>query len=293
MYSILIPVYNYDVRELVSSIHLQAEKLDVPFEIIVLDDASTDAIAANNQQVASIPQTTYEVLPMNVGRGSIRKKLAERAQFNRLLFLDCDVQINNPHFIANYLDNKDDLVVIGGIAYQDAQPNSPRHMLRWLYGTQREQKSALERSKMRFSHFVASNIMIDRKVFLDIPLDEEINGYGHEDTMLGLRIIEKGIQIKQIDNPVTHLGLDDSQAFLEKSLSGVKNLARLYKSNLVGSQLKLIKTYERLNTFGIRKLILAGLKQCIPFFERNLLGPKPNLRYFDLWKLYHFAISCE
>ena len=43
MLSILIPTYQYDCSRLVNDLHLQAQQLGVPYEIIVADDASPDA----------------------------------------------------------------------------------------------------------------------------------------------------------------------------------------------------------------------------------------------------------
>ncbi len=40
MLSILIPVYNFDVRKLVHQLHEQGLLLEIPFEIICVDDAS-------------------------------------------------------------------------------------------------------------------------------------------------------------------------------------------------------------------------------------------------------------
>ncbi|MBK9490088.1 MAG: hypothetical protein IPO07_15930 [Haliscomenobacter sp.] len=39
MLSILIPIYNYDVRHLVGELQRQAEELSLTYEICLLDDA--------------------------------------------------------------------------------------------------------------------------------------------------------------------------------------------------------------------------------------------------------------
>ncbi len=41
MLSILIPVYNFNSRPLLESLHSQAEALNIEYEIVVADDAST------------------------------------------------------------------------------------------------------------------------------------------------------------------------------------------------------------------------------------------------------------
>ena len=41
MLSILVPVYNFNSRPLLERLHSQAEALNIEYEIIVADDAST------------------------------------------------------------------------------------------------------------------------------------------------------------------------------------------------------------------------------------------------------------
>ena len=52
MISILIPVYNYDVTELVAELHRQCMDLGMPFEILCYDDGSQSDFKAKNQIIA-------------------------------------------------------------------------------------------------------------------------------------------------------------------------------------------------------------------------------------------------
>ena len=291
MISILVPVFNVDIRTVVKELHRQAELIKIPFEIICLDDHSNTRF--QNDSISSLSNCRYEVLPKNVGRGEIRRQLARKAKYGHLLFLDCDVRINQADFLENYIKNIDCPVVIGGIEYDENPPKDKSKYLRWIYGKEREQKSADERSKMKFSHFVASNLLIEKQLFLSIAQGNEISGYGHEDTLLGIKILEKGIIIKHIDNPVEHLGLDSAEVFLEKSLSGVNNLVRLYKSHQVGRQLRIIDLFVRLEKYWLKKITKALLKIMLPVLESNLKSINPRLSYFDMWKLYHFLLFCK
>lgn len=51
MLSILIPVYNFNSRPLLESLHSQAEALNIEYEIVVADDASTLC----KEEIAGIP----------------------------------------------------------------------------------------------------------------------------------------------------------------------------------------------------------------------------------------------
>ena len=90
MLSILIPVFNYDVRAFVKCLSDQSVALEVSVEIICLDDASAATFQALNAEVASLPNVEYSVSEVNLGRSAIRNAMVEKAQFEHLLFLDCD-----------------------------------------------------------------------------------------------------------------------------------------------------------------------------------------------------------
>ncbi len=51
MLSILIPVYNYDVRKLVYDLHRQVTGAAVSFEMILLDDGSQQTFIDMNRQL--------------------------------------------------------------------------------------------------------------------------------------------------------------------------------------------------------------------------------------------------
>ena len=92
MLSILIPAYNYDVLPLVQELHNQASKAGIAFEIIVLDDASPDKKTVEGNQKAGLYEFTEFIINQNnSGRTLTRKKLAEKAKYDTLLFLDADV----------------------------------------------------------------------------------------------------------------------------------------------------------------------------------------------------------
>jgi hypothetical protein len=63
MLSILIPIYNFDVRRLVSELDRQAALLDVSCEICCLDDASEISFSTKEQGVRSqLAHVRYEEL---------------------------------------------------------------------------------------------------------------------------------------------------------------------------------------------------------------------------------------
>ncbi|MEE3147306.1 MAG: glycosyltransferase, partial [Bacteroidota bacterium] len=90
--SILIPIYNVALDDLIKRLIPQTEKLQIAFEICIADDASTDAeIQKANALLAEQNQCIYTVFHENRGRTATRHFLAENALYDNLLFLDADV----------------------------------------------------------------------------------------------------------------------------------------------------------------------------------------------------------
>src|SRR5690606_8347201 len=104
------------------NLHLQCESANVTYEILVLDDASTDKkVVEGNSKINSLVNCSFNVLSENIGRSKIRNLLAEKAQYNWLLFMDADTFPTNLKFISNYLEGipKGASVIYGGTKYPD------------------------------------------------------------------------------------------------------------------------------------------------------------------------------
>ena len=149
MLSILIPTYNYNIVSLVTDLHRQAEVSNIDFEILVIDDASTDLISIeeNRKETATFSNVIYTISEKNYGREITRQNLAKMAQYNWLLFIDADTLPKKKTFIKEYIDSikEGSKLVFGGIAYQNKQPNN-KSILRWKYGRSREEIPRKRRS---------------------------------------------------------------------------------------------------------------------------------------------------
>ena len=102
MISILIPIYNFDVRLLVQKLHYQGNLLTVDFEIICVDDASSEDFKAINQTVGGLSAVRLIELDKNIGRAAIRNFLASKAQFPYLLFMDGDSAPLDKNYLKRY-----------------------------------------------------------------------------------------------------------------------------------------------------------------------------------------------
>jgi glycosyltransferase involved in cell wall biosynthesis len=296
MISVLIPVYNFDVRQLVGDLHEQLSAADVPFEIICLDDGSAETFKIQNRALLnpSTPQPLnpstlhYEELQQNLGRARIRNLLAEKAQYPHLLFMDCDSKVGSPHYIQNYLDHlQPSTLLYGGRSYAPRPPKAAALYFHWLYGTRREVRSATERAKQPYHSFMTNNFLIPKAVFEPIKFEERLTQYGHEDTLFGMELQKRQVQILHLDNPLEHIGLEDVEVFLRKTEQGVRNLAFL-STQYPELNTKLLRTYRALRRRHLERLVANLLRPFAKRIIQNLKSRQPSLRLFDLYKLHLF-----
>jgi glycosyltransferase involved in cell wall biosynthesis len=294
MLSILIPVYNYSVVRLVCELHRQAEQLFIDFEIIVMEDGSSERLE-ENRQIDELSFCKYIVLEKNIGRSGIRNRLADMAKYGHLLFLDCDAEVCSAYFVEKYVSFcREESVVVGGTAY-DENFNDPDYSLRLKYGRLREARPATLRNKLELngkSNFSAFNFFIAKSIFNRIRFDETISGYGHEDTLFGHQIHELGFTVFHIDNPLIHKGLDNNQVFMSKTEEGIRNLYFLFQT---GRYPFLAKESSLLNSFlTLKKMSLIDFFSWLyqifrhPLYT-NLCSSNPSLFLFDLYKLLYFC----
>lgn len=286
MLSILIPVYNFNIVSLVSDLREQSVDCGIQFEIICFDDDSDQFYKNQNREIDGLMEVKYVELPGNIGRSKIRNKLAEASKFDNLLFLDCDSALGSESFIKKYIIHIENYhVVYGGRVYEVFPPISREKYFRWYYGRKRESFTLEDRISAPFKSFMTNNFLIKKKAFLSIRLNENIVGYGHEDTMFGIRLRENNVIIKHINNPVIHVGLEDFDDYIEKTQEGLKNLlfisevANLYDTVRLYKYLTLSRKYR---IDGLVRMIGKMLEKRI---LHNLHGNRPVLLLFDLFKL--------
>jgi len=285
--SVLIPVYNWSVGELINSLLAQRSEWPGPVEIILMDDKSAENFRAVNRPLGVLPGVRYQELPRNVGRAAIRNQLAAAAQHEWLLLLDNDSLLPDTQFLARYaaaVGRAEGL--IGGTGYRATPPADAGLYLRWLYGQVREARPAAVRQMAPYGQLTINNALIRASVFRRFPLDERLSGYGHEDTKFGTALAEAGISLLHLDNPVLHEGLEPAALFLEKSEQAVRNLARLHRAENLGTESRLLQTGLRLQRLGLAGAARTALEAAAPALRRQLLSAAPRLRLFDLLKLH-------
>ena len=284
--SILIPVFNYNVTHLVTELHRQAEALGELYEICLLDDGSDEKFKVRNRDLIQKTNIHYEELPQNIGRAAIRNRLVEMAQYDYLLYMDCDSGVVMPLYLQTYVAAlHPQRLLYGGRAYLPKPPSNPQYLLHWHYGRQREQQDFLERQKNPYHSFMTNNFLIPKSIFASITFDENLRNYGHEDTLFGMELAKKKIAIQHLNNPLLHLGLESTAVFLSKTKMAVHNLAQLQQQGK-RVETRLSQTYSQIARWKLLLVVAWGLKLLRPFILKHLQQPKlVDLRLLDLYKL--------
>ncbi len=288
MISILIPVYNIDCTPLIANLHPQLIRQQVPFEIICIDDASSQFVSENKKITEKYADIQFIVLKNNIGRSRIRNLLASKAKYPWILFLDADTLPVSKHFISTYMKHSKtavEKVIAGGLAYRPEDHNS-NNSLRYKYGLSRESHTAPERTKNPYRSLLFSNTLIQKSVFNEVHFNESITQYGHEDSLFSAELRKKNIVVKHIDNPVYHTGIENNIIFLDKTKNGIENLRNLFLQGLIKSEdNKLLKNFVRLKKNGLLAVFTFFYRLFNPILEKNLVSGKPSLFLFDLYKL--------
>ncbi|MBR1767981.1 MAG: glycosyltransferase family 2 protein [Prevotella sp.] len=285
--SILIPTYNDLCVNLVERLRLQAEEAGIAYEILVADDGSTDKdVVRQNSAISQWSHCRYLRHTDNIGRAAIRNLLVRTAQYEWLLFIDSDMTLVRPDFLARYLLADDADVIDGGVAI-GGEAETLKGNLRYRYEKSAEHEHTVEiRRNSPYRDFHTANFLIRRDLMLGHPFDERFRCYGYEDVIFGKQLRADRIDITHIDNPMGFCTFESNPDFVSKTEEGLRTL-RMFRNELRG--------YSRLLTLvdGIHiPLILSLIRLFHRLFgsliRRNLCGPHPSLQLFKLYKLGYY-----
>ncbi len=289
MLSICIPIYNFDVRSLVSALSMQMNKQNDDVVLILIDDASNIHYQDVNESICANHQ--YIKLDQNIGRSSIRNLFLKYAKSEYLLFLDCDSLIIEENFIEKYIEEikkEKERVICGGRVYQQKKPEKNK-LLRWKYGHYKESQIASIRNKVPNHSFMTNNFVVKTEILQNIQFDERLKNYGHEDTLFGFELLKEGIHIKHIENPVDNGDIEDNDVFLEKTKKGIQNLALIiqYMNNdpRLINMVKLLRVADQLKKMKLLYLVSLLFGIIKKPLKYTLINGPISLWAFDFYKL--------
>jgi len=285
--SICIPIYQYDVSNLIKELQSQCIRNSIIFEIICIDDFSNSIIRTKNRVIKQFEHLKYIELNENIGRSKIRNLFIDLSNYDSLLFLDCDCSIKD-NFIFNYCKNIDKKVIYGGRKHHENKPDDENIFLRWKYGKKREDLTIKKRKRSPYVSFRSNNFLIKKQILSLIKFDESIKTYGHEDTLLAFQLKEKKISIYHIENFVIHEGLENNKEFLINTRLGIENLNKLYDSKKIKTKgIKILKIYNLIDYLKFNFLLSLFSFFFMDLSLKKLNQNNPNIFWLDIYKLFY------
>lgn len=285
--SILIPTFNDLCVNLVEGLRLQAEETGITYEILVADDGSTDEdVVRQNNAISQWPYCQYLRHTNNIGRAAIRNLLVRTAQHEWLLFIDSDMTLFRPNFLARYL-LADDVDVIDGGVVIGGDAEALRGNLRYRYEKSAEHEHTVEKRQQNpYRDFHTANFLIRRELMLSHPFDERFRHYGYEDVIFGKQLRAAHIAITHIDNPMGFCTFESNPDFVSKTEEGLHTLL-LFRNELRGYS-RLLTLVDSIHIPLILSLIRLFHWLFGSLIRRNLCGPHPSLQLFKLYKLGYY-----
>jgi len=110
--SIIIPSYNesLSIKGTVENLKIELNKLEFPYEIIIVNDASTDDTL---EIIKNIPDIEVVNHPTNKGYGGSLKSGVNKAKYEWVMFFDADGQ-HRPEYIPEFIKHTNEFELIAG-----------------------------------------------------------------------------------------------------------------------------------------------------------------------------------
>ena len=288
MISILIPCFDYNAYPLVSVLEKQALMLKIDFEIICIDDGSFSSKNDLNQKINLLTNSKFIESKKNIGRINNRLLLAEKSQYEWLIFLDVDTLPNEDKFLKNYIEQLNrETLIIGGCIYK--KPENENFSLRYKFGKFREEIKSDIRNKNPYKYISSCNFMCKRNVLIDVLSSINTISYGN-DYVFGSLIKKMGIYINHIDNPVLIENIDENQIFIKKTHDGLDNLISSYNNKIIEKHsISILNAYIILDNLLMKNIFIKITDLFKNLLDRNLHSKDPNLFLFDLYRLNYLC----
>ena len=288
MISILIPCFDYNAYPLVSVLEKQALMLKIDFEIICIDDGSFSSKNDLNQKINLLTNSKFIESKKNIGRINNRLLLAEKSQYEWLIFLDVDTLPNEDNFLKNYIEQLNSgTLIIGGCIYK--KPENENFSLRYKFGKFREEIKSDIRNKNPYKYISSCNFMCKRNVLIDVLSSINTISYGN-DYVFGSLIKKMGIYVNHIDNPVLIDNIDENQIFIKKTHDGLDNLISSYNDKIIEKHsISILKAYIILDNLLMKNIFIKITDLFKNLLNRNLHSKDPNLFLFDIYRLNYLC----
>lgn len=294
--TILLPTYNDSARALAAELCRQASAIGgLSYEVYIVDDGSTDErIRRENMLVSELPCCHYAQEEHHDCRSAMRNAMARYGQYEWCLMIDARLTPCDDQFLKRYLESgaEEGGVVIGGVTVDGGmeEPCLVKENLRFRYERHEQRNHSLEaRRRNPYRSMRTTNFFFHRSVLQRVPYDERVKGYGYEDVLLGKALSEAGIPVLHIDNPVVYTSFEDNEKYLQKVREALQTLKQ-FEGELTDYS-PLLSLNANLSRLGLSPMVRLFHSLFGKMERKNLIGKRPNLLVFKLYKLGLYAMQ--
>lgn len=264
LFSVVVPTYNRPAVLSRTLDCLERQDCGFGFEVIVVDDASTETLPELGFEKENRKGWKLVRLAVNEGRAATRNKGIKLARGRYVLLLDDDIWAE-PQLLRSHLEKQEEInggVVIGGIP-----PAREIKRTSWnLYQIRRFERirKRLTTGSLDYGLFMTGNVSILRSALDKLGgFDETFREYSFEDTELGYRLYTAGLKFAFAQEAVGHHFFDEDLDKLCKKAYELGRSSHVFaklhpeETRCIQYQSLLIESWQPVNiTKNIIKLIL-------------------------------------
>ncbi|OBZ14208.1 hypothetical protein A8L34_09615 [Bacillus sp. FJAT-27264] len=229
MISVIIPVYNQYSSLDVVLWHFCRQTISEPFEIIIVDDGSSDYDPSVLERYTSL-QITHIRNKINKGRSHTRNAAIDSAKGEYLVFCDCD-RFPVPEFIESHMNLIDSPDAILSIGYSTETYNSVdklkveaetiirRKAIYYKVISQIYNESGITDSHLCWLSTLSGNMALKKSTLAGHRFDCDFKNWGFEHFELGYRLWkDKTLFMSNAKAENIHIAHARSKGFYNESI---------------------------------------------------------------------------
>lgn len=210
LFSVVIPTYNRPAVLARTLDCLEQQDCGFPFEVIVVDDASTCQMQDLGFGKGNRKYWKLVRLPKNLGRAASRNRGIKLARGRYVMLLDDDIWAESQLLRAHLTKQKE---IGGGVVVGDIPPSGEIKKTPWnIYQIRRFERirSRLASENIDYGLFLTGNVSIPKATLQRLGgFDESFREYSFEDTELGYRLYSAGMKFSFAREAVGHHFFDE------------------------------------------------------------------------------------